>query len=80
MDSTLIAALIELAKIGLNSYFSLARLAGKTDAEIDAMFLDERRRFKANAPETLPDIDDSPEVVGDPPKMPPVMPSEKELE
>jgi hypothetical protein len=56
MDTTIVAALIELAKIGLNSYFSLMRLAGKTDAEIDAMFLDERTRFKANAPGTLPDV------------------------
>lgn len=56
MEPTMIAALIELAKLGLNSYFSLMRIAGKSEAEIDAMFLDERTRFKLNAPENLQDV------------------------
>ena len=56
MQTTVIAALIELAKLGLNSYFSIMRLAGKTDAEIDSMFIDERERFKSNNPDDLPDV------------------------
>ena len=56
MQTTVIAALIELAKLGLNSYFSIMRLAGKTEAEIDSMFIDERERLKSNNPDVLPDV------------------------
>lgn len=56
MDPVIIAALVEMAKLGLNGYFNMMRVAGKTEAEIDAMFLDERTRFKLNPPDSLPDV------------------------
>lgn len=57
MQSEIILGLFELAKISLNSYFSAMSLAGKTEAEIDEMFLAEFSKFKSNAPSNLPDVE-----------------------
>ena len=52
----IIAGLIELGKIGLQAYFSAMRMAGKSEAEIDAMYQGEKKEFEANPPESLPDV------------------------
>lgn len=54
----IIAGLIELGKIGLQAYFSAMRMAGKSEAEIDEMYQTEKKEFKANPPDTLPDVPD----------------------
>jgi hypothetical protein len=55
MQTEIILGLIELAKVSLHSYFSAMSLVGKNDAEIEALFLDEKRKFDENRPENLPD-------------------------
>ena len=50
------ALIYEGIKFLLQSSFSLARIIGKSDAEIKAMHESEFKRFTDNAPETLPDV------------------------
>jgi len=47
---------IELAKAGLAAWFEYQRMSGKTDAEIDALYNEEKAKFQANHPSTLPDV------------------------
>lgn len=56
MDSTIMLTLIELAKLGLSSYFRMMQLAGRTPEETTLVFLKEWEKFKSNAPDTLPDV------------------------
>jgi hypothetical protein len=46
---------IEMIKAALFLVASLQALANKTDAEVDGMLVEERKRFAENKPENLPD-------------------------
>ena len=61
----IIAGLIELGKVALQSYFSLMRMAGKSEAEIEAMYQTEKKEFKANPPESLPDVPEDTDTDGE---------------
>ena len=52
--TTLIIA--EIAKAFLQAYFTQMSLAGKTEAEIDAMYKAEQVKFAANTPDKLPKV------------------------
>lgn len=56
MDPALAAMLIEFSKMGLQMYFQAARMAGKTEEEIEAMYQQQKAQFDANRPENLPDV------------------------
>jgi hypothetical protein len=50
--------LAEIVKAGLVTWLQYQRLQGKTDAEIEALFQQERAEFKQNNPANLPDPED----------------------
>ncbi len=56
MDPATSALIMEGAKLALNIYFTNAKLAGKTDEEIKAVFDTEKAKFMKNRPEGLPDV------------------------
>jgi hypothetical protein len=56
MDPILAAKLIELAIVGIQGGFTLMAMAGKTEAEIDDIYLEEKRKFVENNPDLLPDV------------------------
>ena len=51
----IILGLIELAKAGLQAFFSAMRLAGKSQEEIEEIYQAEKAYFEAHPPESLPD-------------------------
>ena len=53
MNETL---LIEFAKLGIQVFFQALEMAGKTDEEIQVMFLKEKEAFLDRKPENLPDV------------------------
>jgi hypothetical protein len=52
----IITGIIELGKLGLQAWFQANRLTGRTDEEIDAMYIAEELEFEQNAPVNLPDV------------------------
>ena len=56
MDALVTIKLIELAIAGIQGAFTLFDMAGKTPAEIDAIYEQEKAKFLVNKPETLPDV------------------------
>jgi hypothetical protein len=52
----IITGIIELGKLGLQAWFQANRLTGRTDEEIDAMYIAEEVEFQSNNPDTLPDV------------------------
>ena len=52
----IVLGLIELAKTGLQAFFSAMRLAGKSSEEIDEMYQAEKAYFEAHPPDTLPEV------------------------
>jgi hypothetical protein len=56
MDPVIAAGLLELAKVGIQSVFTLLRMTGKTEAEIDLFLADQKAYFDAHPPESLPDV------------------------
>ena len=62
VTGAVVIGLIELGKLGLQTYLQAMRLAGKTPEEIDKMYQEEKIYFDANPPDTLPDVPpDAPE-------------------
>jgi soluble P-type ATPase len=51
-----VAALTELAKLGLQIYFASGRQAGLTDEQLEELLNSERERFKKNVSQPLPDV------------------------
>jgi hypothetical protein len=56
MDPILAAKLIELGIVGLQGFFTLMELSGKTPEEIDQMYLEEKIKFESRPPEGLPNV------------------------
>ena len=56
MDPIIVSAAIELAKLGLSTYFNAMRMAQKTEQEINEMFEQEKMKFLANDPSKLEDV------------------------
>ena len=48
--------LIEMAKIALQSYFNYLRIAGKTEEEIQELYIREKSEFLKNHPNKLPEV------------------------
>ena len=51
-----IAGLIEIAKLGLQTYFTSVRQAGLTKEEGNALFEKEQAKFNDNNPDKLNDV------------------------
>lgn len=56
MDPNIVAAIVEIAKLGIQSAFTMLRIAGKTDVEIEQFFQEQKDYFDAHPPDTLPDV------------------------
>jgi len=56
MDLILATKLIELGIVGLQGFFTLMELSGKTPEEIDQIYLEEKTKFESRPPEDLPDV------------------------
>ena len=56
MDAVLILLAAELAKQGLQAYFSYSALAGKTAEEIEAEYKKQKAIFFASDPNKLVDV------------------------
>lgn len=56
LDPVIITGMTELAKLALQQYFNYAKVAGKTEAEIEEIYQAERTRFMARHPDDLPDV------------------------
>lgn len=58
-----ILGIVELGKLGLQTWMQAMRMAGKSQEEIDQMYEVEKAIFLANPPSTLPDVpEDAPEI------------------
>ena len=55
-NPALIGFVLEGAKLALQSFFSIMRVSGKTDGEIEKMFQDEWTEMLKRDPEDLPDV------------------------
>lgn len=55
-NEMIVGGLIELGKLGLQTYLQAMRMAGKSPEEIDKMYQEERIYFDAHPPSTLPDV------------------------
>jgi hypothetical protein len=54
--SVAIAGFVELAKLGLQVYFSSVRQAGLTDEQAEELLQSERDRFNENVSKPLPEV------------------------
>ena len=62
ISPTVILGIVELGKLGLQTWMQAMRMAGKTEEEIDQMYEIEKASFLAIHPSTLPDVpEDVPE-------------------
>ena len=50
------AIVMEVAKLGLQIFFTQAKMAGKSPEEIDQMFQAEKAKFDQYDPNQLPDV------------------------
>jgi hypothetical protein len=50
------AAIVELLKLSIGVYFSLAKLHGATEEELDTIYQEEKDKFNANDPNDLEDV------------------------
>lgn len=50
------AGIIELLKLSIGVYFSIARMHGATEAELDAIYQTEKDKFNENDPSALEDV------------------------
>jgi len=50
------AAIVELLKLSLGVYFTLAKMNGATEEELDAIYQDEKDKFAQNTPDKLEDV------------------------
>lgn len=56
MDEKTSNMLVQLAVISLQGIFQMMKVAGKSEAEIDQLFWEEKGKFEARKPEDLPDV------------------------
>lgn len=49
-------AIVELLKLSIGVYFSIAKMNGATEAEIDAIYNKEKDEFNKNVPSNLEDV------------------------
>jgi len=49
-------AIVELLKMSIGVYFSLAKLHGASEAELDAIYQTEKDKFENNDPSKLEDV------------------------
>lgn len=56
LPASVVVGIIELAKLGLQTWFQSMRMAGKSEEEIDSMYYNEKAEFEALHPGTLPDV------------------------
>ena len=54
----IVASAAELMKLGFQTAFQYARMAGLTAEQIEKGYQDAKDRFHGNAPPTLPDVPD----------------------
>lgn len=50
------AAIVELLKLSIGVYFSIAKMNGATEEEIDNLYKDEKKTFLENHPSKLEDV------------------------
>ena len=50
------AALVEIAKLGLQIWFQNMRMAGASEEQLAQLYKDEEEKFKQNKPDYLPDV------------------------
>jgi hypothetical protein len=46
----------ELLKLGISTYFAIAKTAGATVEEVDKVYQAEKERFEQNTPDQLEDV------------------------
>jgi len=51
-------AIVEVLKLMIGAYFSLARVSGGTEEEIQAIYDEEKAKFDKNTPDKLEDLED----------------------
>jgi hypothetical protein len=56
MDPATSALVVEGVKLAMQICFTSMKIAGKTDAEIEQLFWEEKTKFEENRPEDLPDV------------------------
>ena len=49
-------AVIELLKLSIGVYFSIAKMNNATEEELDALYKEEKRKFNENHPSQLEDV------------------------
>jgi len=49
-------AIVELLKLSLSIYFSVAKMNNATEAELDAIYQEEKDKFNDNNPNHLEDV------------------------
>ncbi len=49
-------AIVELLKLSIGVYFSIAKMNGATEAELDAIYQNEKDKFNQNDPRYLEDV------------------------
>lgn len=49
-------AIVELLKLSIGVYFSIAKMHSVTEAELDALYQTEKDKFSNNTPDKLEDI------------------------
>lgn len=49
-------AIVELLKLSLNVFFSLAKMNNATAEELDAIYAEEKDKFEVNTPDKLEDV------------------------
>jgi len=49
-------AIVELLKLSLSIYFSVARMNNATESELDAIYQEEKDKFIQNSPSHLEDV------------------------
>ena len=56
LPASVVVGILELAKLGLQTWFQSMRMAGKSEEEVDAMYYNEKAEFEALHPDKLPDV------------------------
>lgn len=59
MEPATAAIIVESAKILLSGYFNLMKNSGKTEDEINQLYVDSKMEFDNNRPENLPDPEEN---------------------
>lgn len=50
------AAIVEILKLMLSAYFSLAKVNNATEEELEQIYNDEKAKFNKNTPDKLEDV------------------------